>query len=144
MTRLNFKQNKYHATKTEVDGMMFDSRKEANRYCELKLLEKAGEISNIETQVPFLLIPRQNNPITGKMIEKPCGYIADFVYNDGKGNRIVEDTKGVRTDVYIIKRKLILRIENARAKSVQRRADALRRALEIAQEDKGYINTNES
>lgn len=109
MTRLNFKQNKYHATKTEVDGMMFDSRKEANRYCELKLLEKAGEISNIETQVPFLLIPRQNNPITGKMIERPCSYIADFVYNDSKGNRIVEDTKGVRTDAYIIKRKLMLR-----------------------------------
>jgi hypothetical protein len=91
------KPNKYRAVKTEVDGYRFDSRKEAARYQELKLLEKAGEISNLELQVKFSL------DIEGHHI---CNYIADFCY-DEKGQVIVEDSKGVRTPVFRIKAKLM-------------------------------------
>ncbi len=107
---------KYRNTKTVVDGMEFDSRKEAKRYQELKLLEQCGEISDLRCQEKFILIPTQREPDIigvrggikkGKVIEKECAYIADFVYiQDGK--KVVEDTKGFRTKDYIIKRKLML------------------------------------
>ena len=92
--------SKYHAVKTTVNGITFDSRKEAHRYYELLLLEKAGEISNLKLQVPYELIPKQPG-------ERACIYKADFVYED-QGETIVEDVKGVRTDAYKIKRKLML------------------------------------
>lgn len=98
--------NKYRAKKTEVDGIVFDSKKEARRYQELKLFEKAGVIKDLERQVKFVLIPAQR--INGKVAERECSYIADFVYKDKEGNTIVEDTKGFRTADYIIKRKLML------------------------------------
>jgi hypothetical protein len=91
------KPNKYRARKTEVDGIIFDSQREAVRYQELKLLEKAGEISNLELQVKFSL------DIEGVRI---CNYIADFCY-DEKGQVVVEDSKGVRTPSYRIKAKLM-------------------------------------
>lgn len=97
--------NKYRNRKTEVDGITFDSRKEAKRYQELKLLERAGEISDLQRQVPFLLIPAQR--IGGKVAERAVQYKADFVYTD-HGETVVEDTKGIRTGEYIIKRKLML------------------------------------
>lgn len=92
--------NKYHAKKTILDGMVFDSRREANRYAELKLLQRAGKIKNLRRQVPFELIPSQD----GEMAVK---YIADFVYEEN-GKEIVEDVKGFRPKDYIIKRKLML------------------------------------
>lgn len=98
--------NKYHAGKTETDGMIFDSRKEATRYCELKLLEKAGEISSLLRQVKYTVIPAQRDT-DGKIIERECTYIADFVYIEN-GETVVEDVKGMRTKEYIIKRKLML------------------------------------
>lgn len=107
---------KYRSIKTEVDGIVFDSRKEAGRYSELKLLERAGKISNLRLQVKYMLIPAQREPDTkgprggirpGRLLEKECSYIADFVYEEN-GTTIVEDTKGFRTDAYIIKRKLML------------------------------------
>ena len=114
-------RSKYGARKTVVDGITFDSKKEANRYRELKLLERAGEICNLRLQVPFELIPAQyeetgevytkgknkGEPKRGKCIEKAVTYIADFVYyNSDATVRTVEDVKGMRTPAYIIKRKL--------------------------------------
>ena len=94
-------KNKYRNEKVFADGQTFDSKKEYYRYCDLKLLEKAGEIFDIKRQVKFELIPKQQD-------ERAVNYIADFVYKDKRGNTIVEDTKGVRTREYILKRKLLL------------------------------------
>lgn len=104
--------NKYGARKTEVDGIKFDSQKEANRWCELKLMERAGEIHDLQRQVTFVLIPAQRD-YKGKVLERSVKYIADFVYlgNDGGGwERVVEDAKSpaTRTAVYKIKKKLML------------------------------------
>ena len=109
-------RSKYHAKKITVDGQTFDSKKEAARWMELRLLEKAGKITTLRRQVKFVLIPAQRGPSTtgprggtrpGKLLEHECSYIADFVYFEN-GKTIVEDTKGVRTPEYIIKRKLML------------------------------------
>jgi hypothetical protein len=102
---------KYGNRKTQtIDGMVFDSRKEASRWGELKLMERAGLIKDIQTQVKFELIPKQDG-------EKACYYIADFVYTDCEtGNKVVEDTKGYKTEVYRIKRKLMLKVHNIKIK----------------------------
>ena len=95
--------NKYGAKKITIDGITFDSKKEANRYCELRLMEKAGYIENLKRQVRYTLIPKQEG-------ERACEYIADFVYRDSKTKEVVvEDvkSKATRTDAYIIKRKLM-------------------------------------
>ena len=92
--------SKYHAVKTTIDGKTFDSKKEAVRYMELCLLEDAGEIQDLRTQVPYELIPKQAG-------ERACIYKADFVYQQN-GETVVEDVKGMRTDAYKIKRKLML------------------------------------
>lgn len=99
--------SKYNSKKTVVDGQTFDSKKEANRYKELRLLEKAGVIKDLRTQVKFKLIPAQRDEATGKVIERECSYKADFVYEED-GKTVVEDVKGFRTKEYIIKRKLLL------------------------------------
>jgi hypothetical protein len=98
--------SKYNARKTTVDGITYDSRKEAQRAQELRLMLRAGIISNLREQVPYELIPAQKNEY-GKIIERAVIYKADFVYEE-KGKTVVEDTKGVRTKEYIIKRKLML------------------------------------
>lgn len=111
------KNNKYSNQKVTIDGETFDSKREAKRYCELKLLERAGEIRHLRRQEKFLLIPSQFEEVTDakgkpkqKCIERECVYIADFVYQDSRtGKLVVEDTKGVRTKEYIIKRKLMLK-----------------------------------
>lgn len=97
--------SKYKSKKTVVNGIVFDSRREAKRYSELLMLERAGVIKNLELQKSFELIPSQK--INGKVVERPCKYVADFVYEEN-GKIVVEDTKGMRTDKYIIKRKLML------------------------------------
>ncbi len=103
--------NKYHAQKIYVDGQKFDSKSEYRRWQELKLLELAGEISGLRRQVEYVLIPEQREPEDGKkkgkLIERKCSYVADFVY-ERNGETIVEDAKGVKTKEYIIKRKLML------------------------------------
>lgn len=91
--------SKYRAKKVELDGRKFDSKKEAQRYCELKLLERAGEIRELKCQVPFTLIPKSE---WGREIR----YYADFTYYDKNDNYIVEDVKGVKTDVYRLKKRL--------------------------------------
>lgn len=109
--------SKYHSQKVVADGEVFDSRKECRRWQELKLLEKAGEITDLRRQVPFEIIPDQREPDRigprggrkkGRIIERKAVYIADFVYNDRFGREVVEDCKGMRTKDYIIKRKLML------------------------------------
>ena len=99
-------ESKYHSRKTTVDGIVFDSRKEAARYRELKLLERAGEIHGLKLQEKYMLIPAQYKD--GKCIERECAYIADVDYIEKSGRHIVEDTKGVRTKEYKRKRKLML------------------------------------
>lgn len=106
---------KYHNRKTRYNGKVFDSRKEAERYAELKLMERAGKITDLRTQVEYLLIPAQY--INGKCVERNCRYRADFVYRQG-GELVVEDVKGVRTDVYKIKRKLMLKEYGIQIKEV--------------------------
>lgn len=109
--------NKYKNTKISIDGQSFDSVKEAQRYSELKLLEKIGDISGLECQKKFVLISSQKDPETRKVVERECAYIADFVYlRDGE--LIVEDTKGFRTKEYIIKRKLMLFVHGIRIHEV--------------------------
>ena len=114
---------KYHNRKITVDGITFDSKREYARYSELVLLEKAKKISNLRRQVKFVLIPAQYEKSNekykkgenkgqlkrGVLVERECAYIADFVYIDNETNKkVVEDTKGMRTKDYIIKRKLML------------------------------------
>lgn len=96
--------SKYNNQKIRVSGEVFDSKREYNRWCELRLLERSGIICNLQRQVKFRLIDSQK---TSERTERPCDYIADFVYYEN-GSRVVEDCKGMRTDVYKIKRKLML------------------------------------
>lgn len=107
--------NKYHNKKVCYNGIAFDSKKEARRYSELLLLERAGVITDLQMQVPFVLIPSQR--INGKVAERECKYIADFVYTE-KEKKVVEDTKGMKTKDYIIKRKLMLYVHGIQIKEV--------------------------
>lgn len=109
MTRLSWSNpSKYHARKVIVNGETFDSEKEYRRWCELRLLERAGEIRYLKRQVPYVLVPAQRDQ-DGKLLEREVTYKADFVYDDtATGRTVVEDTKGVRTPEYILKRKLML------------------------------------
>lgn len=104
-------------------GQWFDSEHEANRFFELSMLQRSGEISDLRTQVPFELIPTQREPDTvgvrggikkGRCIEKSCVYYADFVYKDKNGKKVVEDAKSpaTRTEAYKIKKKLMLQVHH--------------------------------
>lgn len=104
---MSYNWTKYNNKKVTVSGQVFDSKKEANRYKELLLLEKAGAIKDLRMQVKFTLIPAQRYEATGKVVERECSYKADFVYEED-GKTVVEDVKGFRTKEYIIKRKLML------------------------------------
>jgi hypothetical protein len=109
-------KSKYHNKKVMFDGIIFDSKKERDRYKELSALEDEGKISNLRLQVPYVLIPKQELPKpvrkSGRMkySETACRYVADFVYIDAAGNEVVEDAKGMRTAEYNIKRKLMLMV----------------------------------
>lgn len=127
-------KNKYHNKMAICNGIQFHSKKEARRYQELLLLERAGAIQNLRMQEKFLLIPSQYETIeTGEYyktgakkgiaktkevcIEKAVVYVADFVYMEN-GKLVVEDTKGIKTKDYIIKRKLMLYTHGIRVKEV--------------------------
>lgn len=97
--------NKYHNLKTTIDGIKFDSKREAERYAELKLMEKAKLISNLKLQPKFLL---QGTFRYKDKTEKSITYIADFMYIDSSGNTVVEDVKGVETKEFKVKRKMFL------------------------------------
>ena len=117
---------KYGNKKTTVDGITFDSLKEAKRYKELSLMERAGMIQDLQMQVKYILIPAQREPDTvgarggirkGKLIERECTYVADFVYKEN-GQTVVEDTKGFRTKDYLLKRKMLLFFHGIKIKEV--------------------------
>ena len=131
--------SKYRSKKVTIDGVTYDSKKEYRRWCELCLLQKAGKITGLERQVPFELIPAQKRTVeTGERykrnilaqgiragdpktkevtLEQSCVYKADFVYKQD-GRQVVEDTKGVRTADYIIKRKLMLWVHGIKIREV--------------------------
>lgn len=133
MTYRGFRRNgtKYNASKCVVDGITFDSRKEAKRYCELKLLEKGNVIRDLRLQVEFELLPNQyatekrygknGKPLKDKkvLLERRVVYRADFVYILNETNEtVVEDCKGLRLEVYKIKKKLMLYRYGVRIKEV--------------------------
>lgn len=123
--------NKYGNHKVVVDGSVYDSKKEARRYLELKCWEEHGVIKDLERQKKFILIPAQFEPDTigprggrkrGKLLEHEVAYYADFCYTDAQtGEYIVEDAKSPITREnaqYIIKRKLMLYIHHIRIREV--------------------------
>ena len=101
------KRAKYGNRKVVTEDGTFDSEKEYRRWRELKLMERAGEIHSLQRQVPYVLIPSQRDE-NGKVIEREVRYVADFVYREKPNRLVVEDTKGMKTKEYIIKRKLLL------------------------------------
>jgi len=125
-------KSKYYNVKTRaLDGTIFDSTKEARRWDDLILLQKAGKITDLRRQVAYELIPAQYETYERyskkgdrlkdgvRLLERKVQYVADFVYTDAEtGENIVEDTKGVRTPDYIIKRKLLLAVHGIRIKEV--------------------------
>ena len=126
-TRVTGSGKKYGNAKAEIDGELFDSRKEARRYLYLKHELDTGKISDLQRQVRFELIPAQREPDTvgprggvkkGRTIELACDYVADFVYRNEDGATVVEDTKGMRTKDYVIKRKLMLYVHGIRIREI--------------------------
>lgn len=131
---------KYGNRKTlTFDGILHDSRKEAFRWQQLLLLERAGEITDLKRQVEFILIPDQREPSTevyrkgekkgmpkeGKLLERKVFYVADFVYYDTRtGEKVVEDVKGYRDPSsagyakFVLKRKMMLWLYGIRIKEV--------------------------
>ncbi len=89
---------KYKAVRTVVDGIAFASKKEARRYLELRLLERAGEIHSLQLQPSFPIV------VNGV---KVCKYVADFSYIDHTGSPVVEDVKGMKTPIYNLKKRLV-------------------------------------
>ena len=98
LSAIEAKAAKYRNRKTETEHGKFDSQKEAARYAELVLLERAGKITQLRRQVPYALV------VNGVLV---CQYISDFTYSEG-ARLVCEDSKGVRTPVFILKKKLML------------------------------------
>lgn len=96
-------RSKYHAKKTCVDGITFDSKREADRYLVLKNMEEDGDIEDLRRQVRYELIPAFD--VDGRHY-RPVSYVADFVYREN-GHEVIEDVKGIKTDVYRLKSKLV-------------------------------------
>lgn len=130
------KPNKYGAFRIDTPEGRFDSQKEFRRWCELKLLQRTGEIRELKRQVDFVLVPEQREPSQtqkngrekpGKLLERQVVYRADFVYLERQKSpneaaeawqTVVEDAKGVRTKDYIIKRKLMLYVHGIKIREV--------------------------
>lgn len=98
--------SKYHNRKVAYKGLVFDSIKERNYYMYLESLLQAGEITDLELQVKFEIQPRFK-AVNGHII-RPIIYLADFVYKDKDGKTVIVDVKGYKTDVYKLKKKLML------------------------------------
>lgn len=125
----NYKSgSKYHSQKVSIAEEIFQSKREARRWLELKNMEANGLISGLQRQKKFVLIPAQYEPdtkgprggrIKGKLLEREVSYYADFVYFDEEEKDfVIEDTKGVRTPEYVIKRKLLLWLKGYRIREV--------------------------
>ncbi len=135
ITGATIEMSKYKSRKVRIGNEVFDSKKEAERYKQLLMLQKAGVIRDLKRQVKYILIPSQYAESTevykkgakkgqrkrGKLLEKECAYIADFVYKRGS-EAVVEDVKGYRGGgayaVFVIKRKLMLEKYGIRVKEV--------------------------
>ena len=120
--------SKYKNRKVLYNGMVFDSKKEKDRYIELSLLEKAGKIKRLKRQVEYLLIPAQFGMVTGEngkrkrvCLERACNYVADFTYYEND-ELVVEDVKGMKKggaySVFVIKRKLMLEKYGIRVREI--------------------------
>ena len=101
---IDYKQSKYKNKKVVYNGIKFDSQKERNYYIKLKLLEDAGKIKDLKLQVKYGLQPKFKS---GNKNIQAISYIADFTYLDEENKLHIVDTKGVRTDVYRIKKKMM-------------------------------------
>ena len=108
--------SKYGNQKITIDNITFDSTGEGLRYKELKLLAKTGQITDLQLQKKFIIVPEIREPDSvgprggvknGKLIQSAAYYIADFVYYDKNGKLVVEDFKGFKTDLYKLKKKLM-------------------------------------
>lgn len=110
-------KSKYGNKKAKANGKVFDSGLERSRHYTLQVLEKAGEISDLRTQVPFEIIPaiyetvevqlKTKTKQVQKLVQRAAHYVADFVYKDKDGNEVVEDAKGFRTKEYKLKKKMM-------------------------------------
>ena len=111
--------SKYGNTKTVVDGITFDSKAEAARWVELKQLEKAGVITQLRRQVRYELLPKGKDS-TGQTV-RSVAYVADFEYLDGMaGGLVVEDVKGMRTEVYRLKKKLLFHVHGIEIREISK------------------------
>ncbi len=106
---VKFSTNKYRNKKTVVDGIKFDSQREASRYGALKIMQAAKVISDLRLQVPYVIT------VNGLKI---CEYVADFVYID-KGREVVEDVKGMKTPTYNLKKKLMKAVHGIEIQEVK-------------------------
>ena len=121
-------RSKYGNKKAKHDGMVFDSRRERNRYILLSALQRAGEISDLRMQVTYELLPAiyemEEKQLKTKVkkvqrcAQRAVHYIADFVYKDKEGNEVVEDTKGMRTKEYLLKKKMMRALLGIQIKEV--------------------------
>ncbi len=96
--------SKFHATRTEVDGIAFQSKREARRWQQLRILEAAKQIRNLRRQVPYPIVVV--NLETGEIVTV-SRYFADFVYEDLTGAEVIEDAKGFKTETYKLKKRLV-------------------------------------
>lgn len=121
-------RTKYGNKKAKHDGMVFDSRRERNRYIILSALQRAGEISDLRMQVTYELLPaiyemeekqlKTKVKMVQRCAQRAVHYIADFVYKDKEGNEVVEDTKGMRTKEYLLKKKMMRALLGIQIKEV--------------------------
>lgn len=121
-------RSKYGNKKAKHDGIVFDSRRERNRYIILSALQRAGEISDLRMQVTYELLPAiyemEEKQLKTKVkkvqrcAQRAVHYIADFVYKDKEGNEVVEDTKGMRTKEYLLKKKMMRALLGIQIKEV--------------------------
>lgn len=110
-------KSKYRNKKATYNGMTFDSKKEMYRYIRLKSMQEEGLISDLRMQVPYEIIPAVYEEETVQMktkvktvtkcVQRAVHYLADFVYKDKDGNEVVEDAKGMRTEKYLLKKKMM-------------------------------------
>jgi hypothetical protein len=108
---------KYGSKKVTFDGLEFDSKKEMYRYIRLKSMQEEGLISDLRMQVPYEIIPavyeedivqlKTKVKTVTKCVQRATYYLADFVYKDKDGNVVVEDAKGMRTEKYLLKKKMM-------------------------------------
>lgn len=115
--------NKYHAKKINIQGETFDSMAEARRWRDLQWLQRGGVIKGLQRQVKYILVPKQYDDDC-KIIEREISYVADFVYYDENGQIVVEDVKGYKKGpayaVFVMKRKLMLKVYGIRVQEVSR------------------------